>query len=283
MKLGMVMEGGGMRALYTAGVQDQLMDLGLPVKEMAGVSAGALYGINYASGQKGRIPRYLKRFAGDRRFMGLGNLIREGNIVSRDFAYYEVPMKLDPFDEKAFEASGIDFFVVLTDVKTGKPEYVHIKNGFKQMEALRATSSMPFVSREVRYNGGLYLDGGMSDSIPVDFLLERGCDKVIVILTRDSAYRKKIPGKAARTAANLWYKDYPELAKAINSRPRKYNHLLGKVEKLEQEDRIFVIRPSEEISIGRLEKDPEKLQAVYDLGMKDAQAAIKDLLKYVEE
>ncbi|MCR4600154.1 MAG: patatin family protein [Clostridia bacterium] len=282
MKLGMVMEGGGMRALYTAGVQDQLMNLELPVSEMIGVSAGALYGINYASKQKGRVPRYLKKYAGDSRFMGFGSLLREGNIVSKDFAYYEVPMKLDPFDEKAFEESGVDFFVVLTDVLTGKPEYVQIKNGFKQMEALRATSSMPFVSKVIRYGNGLYLDGGMSDSIPVDYMLRRGCDKLIVILTRDSSYRKKIPGKAVRAVIRFWYREYPELARALINRARKYNHMLDRVAHLEQEGRIFVIRPSSEISIGRLEKDPIKLQGVYDLGRKDGQASIRELLRYIE-
>lgn len=153
MKVGLVLEGGGLRGIFTAGVLDVLLDENIHIDGAIGVSAGALFGINFPSKQKGRALRYNKKYAKDKRYMGLHSLLTTGNIVNRDFAYYELPTTLDPFDQKAFEQSGMDFWVTVTNVETGEPEYIKITNAFEQMEAFRATSSMPIVSKIVEIEG----------------------------------------------------------------------------------------------------------------------------------
>ena len=190
MKIGLVLEGGAMRGMYTAGVLDVFLDNNIKVDGIVGVSAGVLFGVNYLSNQKGRAIRYNKKYAKDKRYMGIRTLITTGNIINKEFAYYEVPFKLDVFDEKTYEKSDTEFYATVTNVDTGKPEYIRVKNVFEQMELLRATSAMPFVSRMVTLENKKYLDGGISDSIPIEKCKELGYDKVIVILTWPIEYRK---------------------------------------------------------------------------------------------
>ena len=154
MSTALVLEGGGMRGMYTSGVLDVMLEREIPVDGILGVSAGALFGVNYFSGQRGRAIRYNLKYAGDKRYMGVRSLIRTGNLIGREFAFYEVPFTLDVFDEGAFERSGGAFYAVITNVRTGQAEYVKIDNVFEQMEVLRATSAMPFVSKPVRVLSG---------------------------------------------------------------------------------------------------------------------------------
>ena len=191
MKVGLVLEGGAMRGMYTAGVLDVFLTEQIAVDCIVGVSAGALFGINYLSGQKGRVIRYNKRFNRDPRYMGLLPLLREGNIVRTRYAYEDVPRRLDPFDDAAFQKSGIPFYAVITDVDSGKPEYVLIHSVFAQMDVLRASGSMPLVSHPVLIGGRRYLDGGITDSIPFIWLAGQGCDRLIVVLTRERDFRRK--------------------------------------------------------------------------------------------
>ena len=160
MSVGLVLEGGAMRGMYTAGVLDVFLENNIEVDGIVAVSAGVLFGVNYLSKQKGRVIRYNKRFIKDKRYMGIHSLITTGNIINKDFSFYEVPFKLDVFDEKTYEESKTDFYATITNVETGKPEYVKLENVFEQMELLRATSAMPFVSKMVNLNGNKYLDGG---------------------------------------------------------------------------------------------------------------------------
>ena len=197
MKIGLVLEGGAMRGLYTAGVLDTLMDNGIKADTAIGTSAGVLFGVNYASGQRGRALRYNKKYAPTGSYMGIRSLLTTGNIINKQFAYYDLPSKLDIFDEEAFEASGMDFYATVTNVETGEAEYIRITDCFKQIEVMRATAAMPYVSKIVEYEGKKYLDGGVADSIPVEKCIEMGCDKVIVVLTRPIEYRK---GKTKSTA-----------------------------------------------------------------------------------
>lgn len=277
MKLGLVLEGGAMRGMYTAGVLDVFLDKQITVDCVVGVSAGALFGVNYLSRQKGRVIRYNKRFNGDKHYMGLRPLLQEGNFFSTEYAYHDVPYTLDPFDDEAYQASGVPFYAVVTNVDSGQPEYHQIHSGFAQMDTLRASGSMPFLSKPVEINGQRYLDGGISDSIPFQWMSAQGCDKLIVILTRDISYRKKPISPAL---IQLFYRKYPQLALQLRRRHQMYNNAIQILKEWEQTGRAFVIRPSHPIEIGRAEKNPLKLQTVYELGKKDAADRLPALAQY---
>lgn len=279
MSVGLVLEGGGLRGLYSVGVLDIFMDNDIKVDGIIGVSAGALFGVNYPSKQRGRGLRYNLRFAKDPRYMSFRSLIKTGNIVGKEFAYYEVPFKLDVFDEETFEKSGVDFYAVVTNVETGKPEYIKVDNLREQMEVFRATSSMPIVSKIVEVDGKKYLDGGCSDSIPVKKCLEMGYDKVVVVLTRPLDYRKKDENGALNA---LWYRKYPEFVKTLNNRPKDYNNTVEEIIELEKQGKIFVIRPSMTVPIKRIEHDPVVMQRMYDLGVEDSKKQMEALKEYLE-
>lgn len=280
MKTGLVLEGGAMRGMFTAGVLDVFMDNGISVDSVVGVSAGALFGVNFVSGQRGRALRYNKRFNKDKDYMGIRPLMREGNIVSTEYAYDRVPRKLDPFDDEAFKRSGVPFYAVTTDVHTGEAEYVRIDSVFKQMDVLRASGSMPFLSKPVQIGNKQYLDGGISDSIPFEWLSAQGCDKLIVILTRDMEYRKKPMSKAL---ISTYKRKYPNVARQLLNRHSLYNKSVELLKEWEKQGKAFVIRPSQEVKIARIEKDERKLQAVYELGLRDGQAIIPQLREYLAE
>ncbi len=278
MKIGLVLEGGAMRGMFTAGVLDVLLDEQIAVDGAVTVSAGALFGINYPAKQRGRVLRYNLKYLHDKRYMGWHSLFTTGNVVNKAFAFYELPFTLDPFDQATFAASQIDFWVTLTNIETGEPEYVKITDAFAQMEALRATSAMPMVSRVVEIEGKKYLDGGISDSIPLDKAITLGYDKIIVILTRPLDYRKK---PSNNWLFKLFYHNYPKLIERWANRYAEYNQAVEKVIEMEKAGKIFVIRPSESLDISRLEKDLAKVQAMYDLGVKDGQAALSGLKDYL--
>ncbi len=278
MKTGLVLEGGAMRGMFTAGVLDVFMENGISFDGAVGVSAGALFGVNLLSGQKGRVIRYNKRFNSNKDYMGICPLLKEGNFFSTKLAYGEVPRKLDPFDDEAFMKSGIPFYAVLTEVENGEPLYVKINSVFEQMDTLRASGSMPFVSKPVVIDGKKYLDGGISDSIPFEWFAKQGYDKQIVILTRDMEYRKKPMNKALVKSYGL---KYPKVAEKLLTRHALYNNSVELLKKWESEGKAFVIRPSQTIDISRTEKDPEKLQSVYELGLRDGAAVLDDLRAYI--
>ena len=278
MKIGLVLEGGAMRGMYTAGVLDTFLDKDFWVDGIISVSAGALFGVNYPSRQKERAIRYNKKFISDKRYISFKSLVRTGNIVNKDFAFYEVPFKYDVFDNKTFKESDIDFYVAVTNLQTAQAEYVKLIDPLGQMEVLRATSAMPYVSRPVEIDGIPYLDGAIVDSIPVEQMQMLGYDKIIVILTRTLDYRKSKP---MAWIAKWFYRRYPDFADAVNQRYAMYNQQVENVIKLAEEGDIFVIRPSVDLKIKRIEKDPNKLQAMYELGMKDMQLQWKNLLDYL--
>ena len=278
MKIGLVLEGGAMRGMYTAGVLDTFLDKDFWVDGIISVSAGALFGVNYPSRQKERAIRYNKKFISDKRYISFKSLVRTGNIVNKDFAFYEVPFKYDVFDNKTFKESDIDFYVAVTNLQTAQAEYVKLIDPLAQMEVLRATSAMPYVSRPVEIDGIPYLDGAIVDSIPVEQMQMLGYDKIIVILTRTLDYRKSKP---MAWIAKWFYRRYPDFADAVNQRYAMYNQQVENVIKLAEEGDIFVIRPSVDLKIKRIEKDPNKLQAMYELGIKDMQLQWKNLLDYL--
>ena len=281
MKIGLVLEGGGMRGLFSAGVLDALLELkDLSVNGIVGVSSGALFGVNYVSKQKERAVRYNKKYADDKRYMGLYSWITTGNAVNKDFAFYELPCKLDDFDNETFKKAKTDFYVVMTNVESGKPEYVLIEDAFAQMEYLRATSALPFASKIIEINGKKYLDGGISDSIPIDFCESLGYDKIIAVLTRpEGTYKEDKLGFLYK----LVYRKYPNLVNSLLNMATDYEKVLAKIKDLENKGKIFVVRPPEVLKIGRLEKNRDKIQKVYDTGLNTGLKELNNIVKYLNK
>lgn len=280
MRIGLLLEGGAMRGLYTVGVIDTFMQKNVSVDDIIGVSAGALFGMNYKSRQIGRVLRYNKKYVRNKEFMGLYSWITTGNIMNKDFCFDKLVHELDPVDFDTYKNSRENFYAVVTNMENGKAEYIKINDlrNEEEMEYLRASGSMPFVSKPVCIQGKKYLDGGIADSIPIDKVMSMGYDKVIVVLTRPVEYRKK---KSNTLIPKIYYRKYPDLISAINNRYFVYNQQLDKITQLEKDKKIFVIRPSKLVNIKRTEKDTEKIQEMYDLGINDAKQALPALMEYL--
>lgn len=278
MKSGLVLEGGAMRGMYTAGIMDVFMDENIEFDGIIGVSAGAVFGVNYLSKQRGRVIRYSKKFNPDKNYISIGSLLRTGDIVNTEFAYGKVPRELDVFDDETFEKSGVPFYAVVTDMYTGMPKYIKIDRVFEQLNVLRASASMPFMSRPVIIGGIPCLDGGISDSIPFEHFAEMGYKKQVVILTRDINYVKKpLPPMSAK----VYYRKYPVFAERLKMRYDNYNKKIERLKKKEENGDIFVIRPTKPIEIKKIERNPEKLQKVYELGVGDANAAVSAVKEFL--
>lgn len=276
-KTGLVLEGGGMRGIYTAGVLDLFMDQGVTFDGVIGVSAGAIHGCSFLSGQRGRNIRYYKKYCRDWRFMSLRNLLFTGDIAGEKFCYHTLPEKLDPYDYKAFDNNPAAFYVGCSNVETGKPEYLQLMDMKRQIDYLRASASLPLVSKIVNIGEKKLLDGGCTDSIPVKAFMKMGYERNVVVLTRHRGYRKEAEGTKL---TELRYRHYPAFVKAVKERPSVYNQTLDDIEALEKNGQAFVIRPSKPLTIGRMEKDPKKLQLVYELGYQDATRCLLSLLSW---
>jgi predicted patatin/cPLA2 family phospholipase len=265
MKTGLILEGGAMRGMFTAGVMDVLMENGITFDGAVGVSAGAVFGCNYKSGQIGRAIRYNTAYCNDRRYASMRNLVRTGNLYSEQFCYHDIPNELDPFDAEAFRASPMEFYVVCTDVNTGAPVYHKCTNGdAKDLEWMRASASMPLASRVVKVDGYRLLDGGVADSIPVRFFESIGYERNVIVLTQPKGFIKKknkfLP--AMRTALFR----YPAFLDAVADRHERYNDALHYVSMLEESGRAFVLRPPIPLEIGAVERDATQLRRVYETG-----------------
>ncbi|MCY3054261.1 patatin family protein [Aerococcus sp. CDC-944-U94] len=279
MTIGLVLEGGGMRALFSAGVLDIFLAEDIQVDQIVGVSAGALYGVNYPSQQSGRALRYNKKYIKDKRYISLSNWLKTGNIVSTDFAYQQVPFELDPFDEASYEESPTDFYAVVTNVETGQAEYPLIENAEEQIDVLRASGSMPFVSKIVPIKGRKYLDGGIADSIPYQFMQSLGVDRLVIVLTQPYGYRKE--DKKNFLAKAVYGKNYPQLVETIEQRTAMYNQEVSDVEALAKKNQAFILQPSHPLEVKRLELDPQRLQDTYDHGIEVAEKLLVDLKNYL--
>ena len=281
MKKGLVLEGGAMRGMFTAGVMDVLMENKTVFDGAVGVSAGAAFGCNYKSGQIGRVIRYNLKYCRDKRYCGVRTWLKTGNLYSTDFCYGEVPLKLDKFDMGAYEKNPMEFYVVCTDVETGKPVY-HKYTGADDhgFDWIRASASLPLAARIVEIDGQKLLDGGMVDSIPLELFEKLGYDKNVVVLTQPKGYRKdknKLLPLIEKKVRN-----YPKLVEAIANRHVMYNSELDYIAKREADGNAFVIRPESALTIGRVEKNPEKLKSVYELGRLAAEKCIDDLKAFLE-
>lgn len=282
-KVGIVLEGGAMRGLFTTGVLDCLLDNNIEIDGIIGVSAGALFGVNYFSKQKGRVLRYNKKYLGDKRYISKRSLLLTGNLVSKDFAYYKITKELDPFDNKTYIKNNKDYYVTATDIETGKPTYFKINDVYKQLEEFRASSAMPFASKIIKINNKKYLDGGISDSIPLDKCISLGYEKIIVILTQPLNYQKKPLSKKQINLINLKYHKYPKLIDTMNQRYINYNNTLEKIIDMENKKEIFVIRPPKKINVPITSKNTAKIQEVYDMGINECNKLISSLKEYLTD
>lgn len=280
MKKSLVLEGGAMRGMFSAGVMDVLMQNNIEFDEVIGVSAGAVFGCNYKSKQIGRTIRYNKKYIRNPQYCSFRSLIKTGDMFGRDFCYNKIPYELDPFDNLTFMSDPTKFYVVVTDINTGKAVYKRIDSAIGEgLEYMRASASMPLASKPVEINGKEYLDGGISDSIPLEFSIKNGADKNLVILTQPKRYIKK--KNSLIPLMKLSLRSYPQLIEAMQNRHILYNKQVEFAEKSEKEGKALIIRPSEKLPIGRLEKNPETLQLVYDLGRQEALNNLDKIKSYL--
>lgn len=277
-KTGLVLEGGAMRGLFTAGVLDVFMERGLKFDGLIGVSAGACFGCNYKSGQIGRVIRYNKRFARDPRYCSWRSLLLTGDLFGAEFCYRELPERLDVFDTAAFESNPMEFHIVATDAQSGRPIYKKLdKCDNVALDWIRASASMPIVSRPVEIDGGKYLDGGLSDGIPLRYFESIGFERNIVITTRPRGYRKFPSGKI-RLLKPLLYR-YPAIYEALKSRHVWYNKTLEYIDERVAQKRAILIAPEKPLEISRVCHDPEVMQRVYDYGRRAAELLPEHLLE----
>lgn len=280
MKTGLIMEGGAMRGMFTAGVLDVLMENGLVTDGAIGVSAGAVFGCNYKSHQIGRVIRYNTEYCNDKRYASFKNLVKTGNLYSEQFCYHEVPEKLDPFNEAAFAASPMDFFVVCTDVKTGEPIYHKCRKGdAEDVLWMEASASMPLAAKIVKIGHYGLLDGGVADSIPVRFFESIGYKRNLIILTQPKGYVKK--KNKLLPAIRAKYFRYPAFVEAVADRHERYNETLSYISMLEQAGKDYVIRPPIPLEIGAMERDPAQLRRVYETGRAVAQIQVEKIRDFL--
>ena len=281
MKKGLVLEGGAMRGLFTAGIIDVMMEAGVEPDGLIGVSAGAAFGCNYKSRQPGRAIRYNSRFAKDSRYSGVKSLLTTGDYFNAQFGYHIVPYKYDLFDIETFEHNPMEFIVVCTDVLTGQAIYHKMERvDYDELEWLRASASMPLASKVVEVAGYKLLDGGVADSIPLAYSESIGYDRNVVILTQPEGYMKQ--RTKLMPLMRIGLRRYPEMIKAMDRRYLMYNQQLEYVREAEQTGRCLVIRPDEKLPIGHISHDPDEMRRVYDIGRRKGEEYIDRIKAFYE-
>ncbi|MBQ7461181.1 MAG: patatin family protein [Bacteroidaceae bacterium] len=280
MKTGLVLEGGGMRGLFTAGVMDVMMERGIRFVGIVGVSAGATFGCNYKSHQVGRVLRYNVRFKDDPRYMGLRSLLRTGDLVAAEFSYHTLPNELDVFDFDTFNNDPTEFHIVCTDALTGEPVYrkLDVMND-EGLDWIRASASMPLVSRPVPLDGKLLLDGGISDSIPLRYFQGQGFERNIVVLTQPKGFFKK--KTKLMPLFHLFMRKYPAIVQAMARRHLMYNEELAYLEEEERKGNILLIYPQDTLPIGRTEQDEQKMHRVYAMGRAKTEEMMGEIQGFV--
>ncbi|MDY4443539.1 MAG: patatin family protein [Butyricicoccus sp.] len=280
MKKGLILEGGAMRGMFTAGVIDVMMEHDIVFDGAIGVSAGAVFGCNYKSHQIGRSLRYNTKFCKDPRYASFRSLLTTGDLYGADFCYNEIPNKLDPFDLETYRNSPMEFYVVCTDVETGKPVYQKCMTGdAHDILWMRASASMPLVSRIVEVDGYKLLDGGISDSIPIRQFQKLGYDRNIIVLTQPLDYVK--PKNQMVPLLRIMMRKYPNLVRTMRFRHDIYNATTAYIRKLEQKGRVLVIRPEAPLNIARVEHDPKELTRVYQLGRSVAEKRLEEMQAFL--
>ncbi|MBQ9677672.1 MAG: patatin family protein [Prevotella sp.] len=279
MRKGLVLEGGAMRGLWTAGVTDVMMEHNIYPDGLIGVSAGAAFGCNIKSRQIGRAIRYNTRFAKDPRYSGLRSLLKSGDYFNAEFGYHVVPKQYDLFDDNAFEQNPMEFIVVCTDVETGEAVYQPLeKADYDTYEWIRASASMPLASKVIELGGRKLLDGGVADSIPLEYFESLGYDRNVVILTQPKGFVKE-PNKLM-PIMRIALRKYPNMVQAMAQRHVMYNQELAYVADAETKGRCLVIRPDEKIPIGHISHDPEEMRHVYEIGRAVGERYIEQIKEF---
>lgn len=282
MRRGLVLEGGAMRGLFTAGVLDAWMEAGIGFDGAVGVSAGACFGCNYKSRQPGRVIRYNKRFARDSRYCSWWSLLKTGDLFNEDFCYRELPLELDPFDCAAYAANPMEFHLSVTDCETGKPVYRRIDAADAEaFKWIQASASMPLVSRPVEIGGRFYLDGGLSDGIPLGYFEALGYDRNVVVTTRPHGYRKF--GSRKLWILKPFLRRFPAVYRALATRHEWYNRTLAYIDERVDCGAALLICPDAPLPIKRVCHDPEVMQRVYDIGYGKGRASVEAVNGFLSE
>ncbi len=277
-KTGLILEGGAMRGMYTAGVCDVLMEQNITFDGCIGVSAGATFGCNFKSRQIGRTIRYNTKYSRDPRYASFRSLLFTGNYFGTKLCYDEIPNRLDPFDYETYQSNPMPFYIVCTDADTGEALYHRADTcDARDLTYMRASASMPLFSRIVEVDGYHLSDGGTADSIPLVWFREQGYARNLIVLTRPEGYRKSPSSPAMNALLRLSLRRYPALAKALEQRHIGYNRTLDEIAAAEQTGDVLVLRPSRDLHLGRIEKDPDRLREMYNLGRSDAEAKLAQI------
>jgi len=279
MKTGIVLEGGGMRGVFTAGVLDFLLEKNIEFDSCIGVSAGACHACSYLAKQHGRAFAVSTDYLDDKRYCSIYSLLTTGNMFGVKMLYDVIPNELYPIDNDTLKKGKTKFYTAITNCKTGKAEYPEIKDFFEDVDYIRASSSLPLISKTVKINGNTYLDGGITDPIPIIRAMSDGCEKALVVLTQPKGFVKKPDG--FMNLMKLKYKKYPNFIQAMENRSRVYNETLELIERYEDKGKIFVIRPEEDLCIGRTEKDIIKLKSAYQNGYSVIEKRFDEFEKYM--
>lgn len=278
---GLVLEGGGMKGVYTAGVLDLFLDKNLEFSSVYGVSAGACNMCSYISKQRGRALDVNIDYLDSKRYCSVESMLLSGDLFNVNTCYNLIPNYLNPIDNETFMAYEGKAYAVVTNLITGRPEYLRVRDSVKDIDKVRASSSLPLVSRTVRINGRPYLDGGLSDSIPIHKSIRDGNRKNVIIMTKETGYRRKQIDSGQLALIKVRYAKYPRVAQIMAERHIMYNECLDFIERKEKEGEIFVIRPQHPNDVRRIERDKARMKALYDQGYEEAEALYEDLMQYL--
>ena len=283
MKAGLVLEGGAFRTIFSSGACDGLLAADIMPDYCVGVSAGIAYGVSYISKQSGRNLEILTHYANDKRYMGVNNLLRPGNhrcYFGLQFTYDTIPNELIPFDYETFAAFPGEVEAVVTNMDTGKAEYLPVPKQDEHFELLQATCALPFLFPVYHINGKPYMDGGAADAIPYDHAVEKGCDRVVVILTRERSYIRK--QESLQPLIDRFYRKYPKFCDTMRRRADDYNACRGRLFRLEREGKVLIIAPKCTRGFSRTERDVEKIKALYQDGYQQAVARQEEIRAFLK-
>lgn len=277
---GLILEGGGLKGAYTTGILDFFLEKGIEFSRVYGVSAGAVHMMSYLSKQKKRSINISTKYAGDKRYCSVQSLLRTGDIFNVKMCYNLIPRKYDPFDNETYMRYQGKAYAVVTNIETGKPEYLRVKDGFADLVKVRASASLPLVSRNVEIDGKLYLDGGISDAIPIQKSILDGNDRNIVILTKEVGYVRQPSSQLG--LIKMRYRKFPKVYELMKQRHTSYNETMDFLRRQQENGQAFVIQPKKPSDVGRLEKDPKKIETLYMEGYQDAQDCYEQMIQYLE-
>lgn len=278
---GLVLEGGGMKGIYTAGVLDFFLEKGIEFSSIYGVSAGACHMCSYLSKQKGRALDVSIDYLDTRKYCSVESLLTTGDYFNVKTCYHLIPDYLYPYDNDTFQRYQGKAYSVVTNLATGRPEYLRLRDIKTDIVKVQASASLPLVAKNVTINGQRYLDGGISDAIPLQKSILDGNRKNVVVMTKEIDFIRKPTPASQLALIKLRYLKYPKVYELMADRHLRYNDCVSYIENKQREGEVFVIRPKQKNQVGRIEKDKEKLIALYQEGYEDAQNQYEPLLEYL--